>query len=365
MSQVERSDMTALHMRNASICYAHTQVQGLSSITEICNATELSRPTVTAALKTLKKLRLVECIDDDPTESERFGRPARLFGPHPQSPIAIAITEEVDARRIIIGRVNGSIIHRAMYPRTADMNDVESILSSISSSLIEHELSARSVCAVTVGISGTVDDSGNVLRSVWFPYLEGNTLINALKARFPVAAIENDVNLGARAEAVWGPARDSETVLYVLIGDRINTGLCFRGEILRGAFFNAGEVADFMNESLISTEMADAMNGADHSQLTNVQSAVTMAAIVCRVIDPDAIVLAGDYLSYYPDLVQSFTDTLHTSSNPQSRPLITTSTFGAETSVIGAFATALELGLKHIFQQDLSFIPLPILNSSR
>lgn len=365
MAQLEKSDMTALHMHNASICYAHTQAEGLSSITEICNATELSRPTVTAALKTLKKLRLVEQVDEIPKELERFGRPARLFGPHPQSPVVVAITEEIYTRRIIIGRVDGTIIHSESIPRTSDMNHVNSTLESISFSLAEHDLDIHDVYATTVGISGTVDDKGCILRSAWLPYLEGDALINALHSTFPTASIENDVNLGARAEAVWGPAQDSETVLYILIGDRINTGLCFRGEILRGAFFNAGEVADFMNESLISTEMTTAIDGGTYSQLPHVRSAITMAAIVCRVMDPDAIVLAGEYLTHYPDLVQSFTDTLLTSSNPQSRPLITTSTFSTETSVVGAFATALELGLKYIFQQDLSLIPLPVLDSLR
>ena len=54
--------------------------------------------------------------------------------------------------------------------------------------------------------------------------------------------VDNDANLGALAEFVWGAARGAQNSAYLKVSTGIGAGLIIGGRIHRGAFGTAGEI---------------------------------------------------------------------------------------------------------------------------
>ncbi len=54
--------------------------------------------------------------------------------------------------------------------------------------------------------------------------------------------VENDANLGALAEMVWGAGRGCSDLVYVKAATGVGAGLVFGGRLFRGAGGTAGEI---------------------------------------------------------------------------------------------------------------------------
>lgn len=361
--RMDSAGMAALHLGNAATCYAHLQQHAPASITDISQATKLTRPTIAAALKTLQSFQLVS---EASKPSERFGRPARLYELNSDSPKVLAITEERDHRRLLLGRLNGDVISSISIKRTEEMNTVASLKLSIEEFLSSKGVSSTEIRAVGVAISGTVNNQGKILRSTRCPYLEGNELSVELSEMFPLVAIENDANLAACSEGTWGSARDKNTVIYVSVGNRIVTGIYSNGTIVRGSFFNAGEIADFMDNTFFPAFLPSTVDqNPSETQAPILEGVAAMTAMICRVIDPDAVVLAGQLMESSPELLTALTQTLKRASNPNSHPTITTPVFAADVALAGAFIVALDKALQDIFCQRVMVAPISDIDSVR
>lgn len=99
----------------------------------------------------------------------------------------------------------------------------------------------RGVClglpAPIVGPRGRVGSS-QILPG-WGELAPADELLTRLGV--PVRA-ENDANLGALSESLWGAAKTSEIVMYVKLGTGIGAGLVFDGKPFRGVTGTAGEL---------------------------------------------------------------------------------------------------------------------------
>ena len=54
--------------------------------------------------------------------------------------------------------------------------------------------------------------------------------------------VENDANLGALAEIVWGAGRDCSDLVYVKVATGVGAGLVLNGRLYHGAGGTAGEI---------------------------------------------------------------------------------------------------------------------------
>jgi predicted NBD/HSP70 family sugar kinase len=54
--------------------------------------------------------------------------------------------------------------------------------------------------------------------------------------------VENDANLGALAEIVWGAGRDCADLVYVKVATGVGAGLVLNGRLYHGAGGTAGEI---------------------------------------------------------------------------------------------------------------------------
>jgi predicted NBD/HSP70 family sugar kinase len=101
-----------------------------------------------------------------------------------------------------------------------------------------------SVLGVGLGLPAPVDQrSGTISASNILPEWAGLAAGEQLAARLgrPVI-VDNDANLGALAETLWGAGRGIDTLAYVKVATGIGAGLVLDGKLFRGVSGQAGEI---------------------------------------------------------------------------------------------------------------------------
>lgn len=98
--------------------------------------------------------------------------------------------------------------------------------------------------AVGIGVPGPVDAStGHLHAGSILARWVGTDVPGGLSRRLDLPVyMDNDANLGALAESVYGAARQSSVALYVLLSVGVGLGIAFNGQVFRGASGIAGEL---------------------------------------------------------------------------------------------------------------------------
>jgi glucokinase len=93
-----------------------------------------------------------------------------------------------------------------------------------------------SISGIGIGATGPVDPISGVFGDVDFlPGWRGKNLVRDLEQNFSVrAAMENDGDAAALAEAGWGAGRNRERLIYVTVGTGIGGGIILDGKLYRG-----------------------------------------------------------------------------------------------------------------------------------
>lgn len=295
----------------------------------ITSETGLNRSTVADLVGGLVSRGLVGEQQPDPTR--RVGRPSPVVTANPDV-ISIGVNPEVDAIEIGAVSLGGGVRERIRV----DLDSVPSMpdaVATIVRVVNEWKQGALSDCrlvGVGVAVPGLVRASDGVVRLA--PHLDwrDEDLASPLATALGVpVAVDNDASLGARAEWLFGAARDHRDVVYLNGGaSGIGGGLILDGRLIRGAGGYAGEwgqtrpgiavgsdratvdgmLEDEVNRALLlrsaglaaadDTALAHALTGsAAEALLTEVQRqrrilAVTLGNAV-NVLNPSVVVLGG------------------------------------------------------------------------
>jgi predicted NBD/HSP70 family sugar kinase len=102
----------------------------------------------------------------------------------------------------------------------------------------------RNVIGAGIGIPGPVHRGrGQAGSATILPGWVGLDIAAEMTDRLGMqVAIENDANLGALAELIWGAGRDCTNFAYVKAATGIGAGIVIDGRLLRGATGTAGEI---------------------------------------------------------------------------------------------------------------------------
>lgn len=200
-----------------------------------------------------------------------------------------------------------------------------------------------------------------------------STLVGRLLA-CPVA-VENDVNLAAYGEAIADDAADPGSLVLVSFGTGVGMGLVINGEIVRGAFGRAGEIAylpiggrphglassseNGLFEDMVGTrairkrfhlgadsvvDLFDRAKAGDGPSLAAIDDVAREASIgiaaVQALIDPSRIVIGGG-IGSQPLFLERLTHHL-APLLPFACP-VEPSRFGARAGLVGALAFAARL----------------------
>jgi predicted NBD/HSP70 family sugar kinase len=303
---------------------------------EIATATNLSKPTVSAAVSRLEHGGLVRAA-------------GRRAGQRGRKPISYVVSSR--AGFVVGADIGGSNVRVAAadlfgepicdLKRPTAKNSARAVGVQILEMVSEVIDQAGAVHGppLALGISspGIVDQSSGRVTSLAYNVVPegGFDPLEVIRERFDLPVlVENNVNLAAVGEKWFGLARGVSTMVFIAIGAGIGMGIIIDDEVVRGAHGAAGEigylplVGDPFNPrhrlhggledeigaaGIVTTfnerrdsddpelssahdvfELAATGNAAARSVVDHVASRLgTAIATVCAILDPELVVLGG------------------------------------------------------------------------
>jgi predicted NBD/HSP70 family sugar kinase len=211
---------------------------------EIAVATNLSKPTVSAAVSRLEHGGLVHAVG---TRAGQRGR----------KPLAYVVSSR--AGFVIGGDIGGSNVRVAAVdlfgepicdvkrPTAKDGSRAVGVqILEMIGEVIDQAGAARGrPLALGISVPGVVDQkTGRVTSLAYNVAPEGGfDPLEVIRGRFDVPVlVDNNVNLAAVGEKYFGLARGVSTLVYIAIGAGIGMGIIIEDELVRGAHGAAGEI---------------------------------------------------------------------------------------------------------------------------
>lgn len=225
------------------------RLHGPLSRAELVSRTGLSRPTVVGALADLLADGLVvEHTERDPRRRvSGTGRAPGVVALDRRAGVAAGI--DVGKRHVRVGL--SDLAHKIVAERTVDVAPDLPASEAIALSgglleevLAEAGLTRASVIGVGVAVPGPLHAPSGVLgSSTILPGWAGVQAADVLAAQLDLPVrLDNDANLGALAERIWGAGRECQDFAYLKLATGIGCGLVLREELYRGAGGTAGEL---------------------------------------------------------------------------------------------------------------------------
>lgn len=214
---------------------------GPRSRSVITTETGLNRSTVSDLVSRLVDAGLVQEHGPDPTR--RVGRPSPIVAPSPDV-VAIGVNPEIDAIEIGAVSLGGAVRVRARIEvENPDIAEVVEIVARTLADWGADELAGCRIVGVGVAVPGLVRTEDGLVRLA--PHLRWRDadIAGPLHAALGLPiVVGNDASYGARAERVFGAAREHEDIVYLNGGaSGIGGGLILHGTLIGGAGGYAGE----------------------------------------------------------------------------------------------------------------------------
>lgn len=216
--------------------------EGARSRSLITAETGLNRSTVADLVTALVEKGLVTEQEPDPTK--RVGRPSPVVTASADV-VAIGANPEVDAIEIGAVGLSGGMRARARIELDGvpSVADAVGMIASAVTEWQRDELAGSRIIGVGVAVPGLVRTADGLVRLAPHLNWRDEDIVSPLAdtLRVPVA-VGNDASLGARAEHLFGAAREHADVVYLNGGaSGIGGGLILDGALIRGAGGYAGE----------------------------------------------------------------------------------------------------------------------------
>jgi predicted NBD/HSP70 family sugar kinase len=305
----------------------------------------------------------------------RSGRPATLIELNRTHATSIGI--KIERSKILGARVDvaGAILQREQcaITRPVRVQRVLDDLNAVAEKLMDGRLLGLGVC-----VSGFVEPSTGT--NLYSPILEWKNVPigDALRSAHDLPTrVENDVNVLALAERLYGAGRAFQHFICITVGEGIGAGVMIGGELYRGAFGGAGELghitidpngpvcrcrergclevyasdrflfeeSERLGFDSIEALAAAARDGSDPAREAFRRMGVNLgvgAKNLVNLLNPEAIVLGGERMTEEDLFVDAFEEIVCQHSFPEeaSRLRIVPAELGSDGFLIGAAASA-------------------------
>jgi predicted NBD/HSP70 family sugar kinase len=369
----------------------HVRLHGPLSRAQLARETGLSKPTVSLALANLERAGLVRTVGQ--TTSQGGGRQAILYELDPTAGYVVGVDIGRSWVRVALADLAGTIISRAKEENVA--NDAESLVAMAT------ELARRTVanagldwsCVVhtVIGTPGVLDEpGGRVLFASNLPGWGRSGLVEMLRKAFGSSlTLDNDANLAALGEQIFGCGKQARTFVFLTVGTGIGMGIILDGALYRGAHGASGEVGYLplgaqdvtdlsagasqrgILEDLASADgivrsaqhmglqpqsarrVFDAARDGEAKALAVVERegqrlALAIAAVIA-ILDPEMVILGGG-IGHNLDLLRSPIERRLEEITPLHTRLVA-SELADEAVLLGTIATGLTIARDLVFQQ--------------
>lgn len=213
---------------------------------ELIAATGLSRPTVSATLGELAR-------DDLVAEGARAagalgGRPAAVIRLTRNAGLSVGVDIGRRHVRVAVADLGHEVLAERSSRLPADAEEcpaevLDDAATMIRSALDDLAAGADAVVGAGLGIPAPITIEGRIgspnLLPAWAPLAPAEEL--AARISTPVW-VDNDANLGALGEYLWGNGRGCAVLVYIKLATGIGSGILLGGRLFRGSVGTAGEI---------------------------------------------------------------------------------------------------------------------------
>jgi len=213
---------------------------------ELITATGLSRPTVSATLAELARDGLV--VEGTRGAGALGGRPAAVARLTRGAGLAVGV--DIGRRHVQVALAD--LGHQVLAERgrrlETDAEECPSLVLDEAAAMIRDALEdlaagADAVVGAGLGIPAPITIDGGIgspnLLPAWAPLAPAEELAD--RAGMPVW-VDNDANLGALGEYLWGSGRGCGVLVYIKLATGIGSGILLDGRLFRGSIGTAGEI---------------------------------------------------------------------------------------------------------------------------
>jgi hypothetical protein len=214
---------------------------------EIVSLTGLSRPTVTAGLADLRRRRAGHRGDRGHQPAGRRA-PASILRLSRGAGLAVGVDIGRRHIRIAVSDLGHVALAERAVRLARDADDHPTEVLDRAAGLVDEALRASGatradVTGVGVGIPAPITRLGHIGSPALLPAWADLSPVDELGSRLDLPVrLENDANLGALAEYVWGAGRGCADLVYVKLATGIGAGIVLDGRLYRGASGTAGEL---------------------------------------------------------------------------------------------------------------------------
>ncbi|MEV8532065.1 ROK family transcriptional regulator [Streptomyces sp. NPDC051211] len=233
---------SSLHRANLERVVRAVRLAGSLTQAEIARTTGLSAATVSNIVRELKDGGTVEV-----TPTSAGGRRARSVSLSGDAGIVIGVDFGHTHLRVAVGNLAHQVLAEESEPLDVDASWVDGFdrAEHLVGRLIESLGTVREkVIGVGLGVPGPIDvESGTLGSTAILPGWAGINPRDELSRRLGVPVyVDNDANLGALGELVWGSGRGVKDLAYIKVASGVGAGLVINGQIYRGPGGTAGEI---------------------------------------------------------------------------------------------------------------------------
>lgn len=233
---------TSLHRANLERVVRAVRMAGSLTQAEIARSTGLSAATVSNIVRELKDGGTVEVT---PTSAGGRMGPQRLLSG--DAGIVIGVDFGHTHLRVAVGNLAHQVLAEESEPLDVDASSAEGF--DRAEVLVKRLIAATGigpdkVIGIGLGVPGPIDvESGTLGSTSILPGWTGINPSQELSGRLGVPVyVDNDANLGALGELVWGSGRGVKDLAYIKVASGVGAGLVIDGTIYRGPGGTAGEI---------------------------------------------------------------------------------------------------------------------------
>ena len=241
--------LEALRQRNLLHVVDALRRSGTATRGDLARGTGLSRSTIATLVADLQAQGVVvergRPADTGPAAGR--GRPAAYLALDPSVGTALGLDFDHDRVRVAVADLSSTVLAEEEISLDVDHNASEAL--DMSAELVERvlrqaDVARERVIGVGVGLPSPIErDTGTVGSPTILPSWTGIRPAEELARRLDLpVTVENDANLGARAEQAFGAGRDIDDFIYVILRAGIGAGLVLGGRLHSGAAGFAGEI---------------------------------------------------------------------------------------------------------------------------
>jgi len=347
---------------------------------ELARQTGLSPATVSNIVRDLAEAGIL-----DVTPTARSGRRAQAVSLGRGVGVAIGIDFGHRHLRVAIGDLGHEVIAEHTQPLPPDHGADQGLTSA--TSLIDELLAATGltraeVRGVGLGLPAPIDaGTGAVGSTSILPGWVGVPAAEVMSERLGLRVhVDNDANLGALGEVVWGAARGCSEAAYLKVATGIGAGLIIGGRLHRGVAGTAGEVGHTTIdehgrvcrcgnrgclETFVGAPHLLELLRASHGPNLTLHDVIDLAgegdagcrrviadagrhlgvavANLCNLLNPERIVVGGDLAQAGDLLLYPLRDVVSRFAIPSAAAAlcVCTGVLGERAEVLGALALAL------------------------